>query len=661
MMKKLTVILILFFSAFSFLTAQTNVTFQVNLNNATDLYDGGSVWVYMDAGWNEFYTMTDDDADGVYTFTLARESGSTLPYRYSYQNGPDENSNYVEENVPDACSNDDGFREMTVPDTDVTLDLVAYGSCDENVASTVNVTFKVDMSNEDDPNDVQVVIKNPWIWTALSDQGNGIWSATVEVDANSTYPYTFVNGGQDNWGGEESVPEECNFGTPSAPERNVTVEAEDLVLDLVAFGSCDDGQPVELINVTINVDLNGVADLHPDGGVWVYMDAGWSEYYDMTDDDDDGIYSVAVEQTPESTLTYRFSYQNGPDSNNDYTEENVPAECANMDGFREVVLPAHDISLDAVAYETCSGDPVFVTVQVNLNNVEDFYDGGGVWLYMDSGWSEFYDMTDDDSDGIYTYSVERSAGDVLTYRFSYQNGPDSNNDYTEENVPDLCSNDDGFRYFLVPDTDVTLPVFAYGSCDNNVIPKVNVTFQVDMNQEANPNDVQVVIKNPWIWTALTDQGGGVWSGTVEVDANNTYPYTYVNGGQDNWDEEESVPEECNFGTPSAPERHVEVAEEDIVLDLVSFGSCTLVSSVEEGQLLKMTIYPNPANQYINITEASDFIQSVEIFDVSGKLIQSNIYEQALETSVNIQNIDTGIYFIRVQSNSGTINRKLVIE
>jgi hypothetical protein len=437
MMKKLTLILLLFFATTSFLDAQTNinVTFQVDLNHITDMYEGGAVWVYMDAGWNEYYTMADENEDGIYTFTLQKESGSTLTYRYSYQTGPDEWSDYVEENVPNDCSNDDGFREMIVPEADVTLDLVAYGSCDENVVSTITITFQVDMSDEENPNDVQVVIKNPWIWTALTDQGDGIWSGTVEVDANNTYPYTFVNGGQDNWDGEESVPDECNFGTPSAPERHVTVEGEDVVLDLVAFGGC---------------------------------------------------------------------------------------------------------------------------------------------------------------------------GSV-------------------------------------------------------VAPTVNITFQVDMSQEDNPNDVQVVIKNPWIWTALTDQGNDVWSGTVEVNANSTYPYTFVNGGQDNWDEEESVPDECNSGTPSAPERQVTVEEEDVVLDLVTFGSCTLVSSVNEQQVLQLSVFPNPAREHVYITDSPDLIKSVEIFNISGQLISAAFFEQVPGAKINVQNIGKGIYIIRVQTDSGTFNSKLVIE
>lgn len=311
------------------------------------------------------------------------------------------------------------------------------------------------------------------------------------------------------------------------------------------------------------------------------------------------------------------------------------------------------------AFAFLKAQTVNVTLSVDLNFVSDLEPGGAVWFLEDSGWNEYDEMTDGDGDGIYTYTIEQTTGTTFTYRFSYQNGPDPINDYVEENVPDQCSNDDGFRELLVPGTDETLPVFAFGSCDDNPNLKVNITFQVDMSQETNPNDVQVVIKNPWIWTTLTDQGGGVWSASVEVDANNTYPYTFVNGGQDNWDEEESVPEPCNFGTPTAPERHIEVAEMDTIVELVSFGSCMLISSVKEGQLLKMKIFPNPTDRSLTV-DLGDTYPNVrmEITDVSGKLVLSKEFDQ---TSLIEVDLDTpaGIYFLNLTSDDNKATYKLV--
>jgi len=414
----------------------------------------------------------------------------------------------------------------------------------------VSVTFQVDMSNETVlNNDVQVVIKDPWIWTALTDQGNGIWSATVELDADNTYPYTFVNGGQDNWSGEETLPDECNFGTPSAPERQVTVEQEDKVLNVVNFGGCDES--VTQVDVTFQVNTSAVENLHP---------------------------------------------------------------------------------------------------------------GGDVWVYMDDNWSEWYTMTDDDEDGIYTYTLQRGVESSLTYRYSYQNGPDPNADYDTESVPDSCANEDGFRFMTVPLVDTELPAVAYGSCDEEPTPRVNVTFQVDMSEETVlNNDVQVVIKDPWIWTALSDQGNGIWSATVELDGKRTYPYTYVNGGQDNWEGEESVPEPCNFGTESAPERQLVVEAEDVILAPLYFGTCTLVSVDDLIKDDRIQVFPNPAKEFLQLRSNAGPIQRVYFVDLLGRVVDSFLLGQTTETAVSLQNLESGIYIAVVEAKNALSKQKIIIK
>ena len=331
------------------------------------------------------------------------------------------------------------------------------------------------------------------------------------------------------------------------------------------------------VNVTLQVDMKEAVDLYDGGSVWVYMDDNWSEYYDMTDADADGIYTYILEKNVDSTLTYRFSYQTGADPWNDYVVETVPEACANGDGFRELLVPDADTVLPVFAYGSCDENPptiVSITFQVDLNQIDNLYGGGSVWVYMDDNWSEYYDMTDEDEDGIYTFTVEKDVQSTLTYRFAYQTGADPNNDYAVETVPAECANNDGFREFLVTGVPRVLPAFAFGSCDENAPTMINITFQVDMSEvTVLNNDVQVVIKNPWIWTALLDNGNGIWSGTVEVQANATYPYTFVNGGQDNWSGEERVPAACNFGTETAPERHITVADVDTTLEVVGFGQC----------------------------------------------------------------------------------------
>jgi len=342
-----------------------------------------------------------------------------------------------------------------------------------------------------------------------------------------------------------------------------------LLIAMICTGTFLMAQPV---NVTIQVDMNQVSDLYDGGAVWVFMDSGWSEYYDMTDPDTDGIYSIMLLKDAGTTLTYSFSYQNGPDPDNDYHIETVPDECSNQDWFRELTVPTEDITLPAYFYGGCY--ETGVTIRVDMNAVTNLYPDGAVWVFMDDGWSEYYDMTDDNGDGIYAVTLQKDEGITLTYSFSHQTGPDPDNDWELEIVPAECANENGYREALIPAGDLVLPAYAYGSCTDVPPATVNITFSVDMNNETViNNDVQVVIKNPWIWTALADEGNGVWSGTVNVQAANTYPYTFVNGGQDWWEGEESVPPECNFGSETAPERHVIVAASDTTLETVAFGEC----------------------------------------------------------------------------------------
>lgn len=541
--------LLLFISLFLMvITAKAGeVTFQVDMNHIADMYNGGEVWVYMDAGWNEYYTLTDENSDGIYTYTDTKIAGTNLTFRYAYQTGPDANTQFVTENVPGDCSNENGFRTIVVPSANKILDTVAYGSCTQTPNTKVKITFKVDMSAETDISDVQVVIKDPWIWTGLADQGNGIWQAEVEVDANSKYPYTFVNGGQDNWSGEESVPAECNFGTESAPQREVNVFSGDTILAIMPFGGCSG--TTEKSTLVFNVDMNAVSDLYPKGGVWVYMDNDWTEYYDMTDGDGDGIYSYTVEKEAGITQQYSFAYQTGADPNNDFTYESVPGECANAEGYREVVI---------------------------------------------------------------------SAG---------------------ENI---------------------LPSFALGSCSEVAPAKVMVTFSVDMSEASNPNNVQVVIKNPWIWTSLTNDGGNVWSADVALDANGTYPYTFVNGGQDNWTGEESVDAACNKGTESAPERHVMVTDADMTLETVLFGKCTTGTGIEDALKDHFEVYPNPANTDLSIKSLKGSIQAIRVYDLQGKEQVHQHYMNAPMVQLNVNNLTQGVYMMRVEGISETYNVKIII-
>lgn len=574
-MKKLTLLITCLIFVGSILSAQkSNVTFQVNMNNVTDLYEGGSVWVLFD-DWTEYYYMDDSDQDGIYTYSIDTTIGATLNYRFSYQYGADEWTEYYEETVPEGCVNAGGNRELVVPDTDTTLPAFYYETCSE--IKPINVTLNLDMRGTSDlypDGGVWVFMTADWEdeWHGLSDEdGDSIYSVSIVKLEGSTLPYRFSyqTGADPNADYvEETVPAGCANGEGF---RELTIPGADTNLPVLMYEDCA-GDTL----VTFRVDLNGVSDLYDGGAVWVLFD-DWTEYYDMHDDDGDGIYMFTLDTTWGASLNYKFSYQTGADPNSDYTEETVPAECDNGSGNRQVILDGGYTLMPGFAYGSCSETPVQtidITFSVDMTGEE----ASDVQVVNKTLW--IWTPLTEGANNIWTGS--QSVPVNATYAYTFVNGGQDNWG-GEEKLPDDCNEGTPSapeRHVTVADADTVLDLVAFGSCDDQPVGKVNVTFSVDMSAETVSGDgVQLVIKGPWIWTALTDQGNGIWSATVPLNVNSTYPYTFVNGAQDYWDGEESVPEDCNFGTPSAPERRVEVAESDITLETVSFGGCPEVETV----------------------------------------------------------------------------------
>jgi len=87
----------------------------------------------------------------------------------------------------------------------------------------------------------------------MSDQGNGIWSLTIEISPG-TYTYKFRNGFYDYWDGpgwEPDLPTECGFGQWN--DRQFTFSNLDLVLGPYYFGLCEISESNDILG-DINTD-----------------------------------------------------------------------------------------------------------------------------------------------------------------------------------------------------------------------------------------------------------------------------------------------------------------------------------------------------------------------------------------------------------------------
>ena len=85
---------------------------------------------------------------------------------------------------------------------------------------------------------------------------------------------------------------------------------------------------------------------------------------------------------------------------------------------------------------------------------------------------------------------------------------------------------------------------------------------------------------------------------------------------------------------------------------------TNVVSVENTVKQKISIFPNPATDYVNINNVSN--SNIKINDITGKNVytKNNCSENEI---INISNFTSGMYFIIIENNKYIITKKLIIK
>ena len=91
------------------------------------------------------------------------------------------------------------------------------------------------------------------------------------------------------------------------------------------------------------------------------------------------------------------------------------------------------------------------------------------------------------------------------------------------------------------------------------------------------------------------------------------------------------------------------AEASITIDVVS---CI---GVEENILNNVSIYPNPAEDFIMIN--SENVEFAEVIDIYGRVITAS--EINGETRIDMSDFANGIYYVRLHSNGETAVQKVV--
>ena len=90
-----------------------------------------------------------------------------------------------------------------------------------------------------------------------------------------------------------------------------------------------------------------------------------------------------------------------------------------------------------------------------------------------------------------------------------------------------------------------------------------------------------------------------------------------------------------------------------IIDMIDF-----VVNTEENEIENISIYPNPANDFIKLSAGGGHLSAVRIYNCLGMLVEE-IEVNANEVEINISNYNTGIYFVNIETENGNIVKKIV--
>jgi hypothetical protein len=75
---------------------------------------------------------------------------------------------------------------------------------------------------------------------------------------------------------------------------------------------------------------------------------------------------------------------------------------------------------------------------------------------------------------------------------------------------------------------------------------------------------------------------------------------------------------------------------------------------------KFSVSPNPANDFISITNSDNILVSgISITDLNGRVIKQNSYTNVSDIQVNISDLASGMYMMCITSDKGSVTKKII--
>lgn len=97
-----------------------------------------------------------------------------------------------------------------------------------------------------------------------------------------------------------------------------------------------------------------------------------------------------------------------------------------------------------------------------------------------------------------------------------------------------------------------------------------------------------------------------------------------------------------------------------MIDDITIGTTATLSSntIVNTENYPITVYPNPTKNQLNIETITLTNPLLEVFDANGRILKSQILNKNSST-INIENLESGIYILKIKSTEGTYNQQII--
>lgn len=103
-----------------------------------------------------------------------------------------------------------------------------------------------------------------------------------------------------------------------------------------------------------------------------------------------------------------------------------------------------------------------------------------------------------------------------------------------------------------------------------------------------------------------------------------------------------------------------VSPDRYMLMIDDFKVTATTLSTDDFVSSKFSVYPNPTNNIVNVSNTGNIqINKVAIMDINGRTVKSLNFNGVTETQVNVSELNSGVYFMSIDTNEGIATKKIV--